>query len=207
MSESSIQFRTYENGDKAILMKILEDVYDAALRRRYEFLWDWWQKRSAFTNDDNHRPVVVLRAGKLAGFMGLQPRRFKIGAMQEEGVFIMDSFTHPSERGIGISLCRQIYKTNELFCPRLSSSHLEATTRFPDAGNGLCNCWAALQKNTALRDADYLNWRFTDSPVKYEKRLFWQGDVLVRLAAFRVAIEFTYFNQGFDSLEANFASP
>lgn len=253
MSDAPTQVRNYESKDKPELLEILQRVYDPEVRRKHEFLWDWWQKWNCVAGDENHRPTVILRKGRLAGYSGAQPRRFKVGSREAVGIFTQDTFTDPGDRGVGILLVRHIIKSTEIligapvsrsntlwkkvfgkenieiffirkgkrvidpyvFIPtrakaifgfpvrlfwrlaqaaiegsagRLKGAKVEPIGRFPVAVNPLCERWAASRTIAALRDADYLNWRYADSPMSYEKRLLWQGKELVGLAAFRLGV-------------------
>lgn len=74
-----------------------------------------------------------------------------------------------------------------LIAPRLAGGRIERVERFPPEVDDFCRRWAATRINAALRDADYLNWRFADGPLAYEKRLLIAGGRIAGLAAFRPA--------------------
>lgn len=110
MSESSVVTRPYRPSDKPHVLAILERVYDADVRKRQELLWDWWQDWHSHAPASGLRPAVVERKGSLAGFICLNYRRFKLGSEEKEGVFVTDSISDPSERGVGLAMIRSVIK-------------------------------------------------------------------------------------------------
>lgn len=98
--------RPYREKDKEEILPILERVYGASVRRRHEFLWDWWQLAPIGDGIRDHNPFVVARDGKVVGYTGVLRRRFKIGTRIVYGGYMVDSFTSPDSRGAGIALLR-----------------------------------------------------------------------------------------------------
>ena len=253
MSDSKIKVRPYHAEDKFALLQIVEQVYGHIVQKRYAMLWDWWQNRNCLAIEERYRPTVVQREGVVVGFSGMQPRRFKIGSQELEGGFILDNFSSPEARGVGIALFRHLIESTELILgapvsrantlwkklfgkddidvfhvrkgvriidpsaflkvgkrtllvhpirwiwscveftlgllsPRIPGARLESVERFPSAIDELCNRWASMQTNSALRDQSYLNWRFSDSPIAYEKTLLWDGNTLAGFCVFRIGI-------------------
>lgn len=114
MRDSSVEIRPYRPADRPFLLPMLERVYNQDVRRRHEILWDWWQDRHRLAPDPDLRPTVVEREGRIAGFMGMQFRRFKIGRQERTGVFASDSFTDPAARGAGIPLFRHLLASTDI---------------------------------------------------------------------------------------------
>lgn len=76
--------------------------------------------------------------------------------------------------------------------PVLSSSsathtRLERVDHFPPAVEGLCQDFANDYEYIIIRDQSYLNWRFCECPIKYEKWLLWSGGQLVGYVVYRPA--------------------
>ena len=91
----------------------MDQVYDANVRRRHEFLWDWLQARPQ-AELDGHVPCVIQRDGRLVGYTGLLRRRFKVGSREVDGGFLIDTFTTPESRGAGIILLRHLIERTDL---------------------------------------------------------------------------------------------
>lgn len=61
----------------------------------------------------------------------------------------------------------------------------EKIRRFPDRMDEFCERFAADHSNLILRDRKYLDWRFVECPVPYEKVLLWKGDDLCGYLVYR----------------------
>lgn len=70
--------------------------------------------------------------------------------------------------------------------PQIKGLTFQVIQKYPLGVDSMCKTWASMLKNVPLRDSEFLNWRFTQGPVKYENRLAWQSEQLIGVAAFRV---------------------
>ena len=71
--------------------------------------------------------------------------------------------------------------------PRLRAARLESVDRFPPEVEAFCVRWTEARRNTAVRDREYLDWRFCACPVGYRKRLLWSRGRLAGLVVYRLA--------------------
>jgi hypothetical protein len=71
------------------------------------------------------------------------------------------------------------------FAPRLGKARIEAVARFPGETDAFCDQWAVSRKSTALRDSGYLNWRYAEAPMAYEKRVLRIDGRIAGISAYR----------------------
>jgi hypothetical protein len=81
-----------------------------------------------------------------------------------------------------------LYRRFELGRRSLSGRHLalETVARFPEDVDALGRAFASGFAFSVRRTADFLNWRYAEAPVAYEKCLLRDGGRLVGYAVFRV---------------------
>jgi hypothetical protein len=98
--------RAYRPSDRDRVLEIIGRVWDEARRRTYAFLWDWKHARDA-QGGPGRESLVVERGGRVFGYAGAIPVRFRIGSDLVDGAFGIDTFVDPEARGLGKRLMRR----------------------------------------------------------------------------------------------------
>jgi hypothetical protein len=105
--------RPYSPSDRARVLEIIGRVWDEPRRRTHAFLWDWKHARDREAGR-GRESIVVERDGRVMGYAGAIPARFRLGGELVDGAFCIDTFTDPEARGLGKSLMRWQVATGTL---------------------------------------------------------------------------------------------
>lgn len=109
-SSKAAKVRAYAPVDKPAVLELIECVWGQDIRNDHAFFWDWKHALDGSCPKGNNIAQVIEIDGKIVGYTGAIPVKFKMGESVLDGIFCMDTFTAPDSRGSGVRLMKHQLK-------------------------------------------------------------------------------------------------
>jgi hypothetical protein len=106
-------FRRYRPDDKDQLIKLYEKVWGKDKADQIALIWDWkFHGHPDIIKGEYYSSLVAEKEGKIVGFIGALPTKFKAGQKVHDGFSLGDHMVDPKNRGrLGIRLTKTMLKS------------------------------------------------------------------------------------------------